>query len=104
MDELDGVEVIDNPERRRFEARLGRKVLGWASYDQTSEIIVFTHTEVSRRWERLGLGSRLVQATLDHVRSQGMQVLSTCPFVSDWINRHPDYDDLVYRPGPGTSY
>ena len=98
MDELTGVEVIDNPERRRFEARKGRKVLGWASYEQTSELIVFTHTRVDRRWEGLGLGGRLVRETLDYVRSQGMHVLSTCPFVTDWINRRPDYQDLVYRP------
>ena len=45
-----------------------------------------------------GLGGRLVRETLDYVRSQGMHVLSTCPFVTDWINRHPDYQDLVYRP------
>lgn len=104
MDQLAGVEVIDNPERRRFEARLGRKVLGCASYDQTSELIIFTHTEVSRRWEGLGLGSWLVRSTLDYVRSQGMKMLSTCPFVTEWISRHPDYDDLVYRPGAGASY
>ena len=59
MDELTGVEVIDNPERRRFEARKGRKVLGWASYEQTSELIVFTHTRVDRRWEGLGLGGNI---------------------------------------------
>ena len=39
-----------------------------------------------------------MRETLDYVRSQGMHVLSTCPFVTDWINRHPDYQDLVYRP------
>ncbi len=98
MDELADVVVVDNPERRRFEARLGRKVIGWASYDQTSELIVFTHTHVNPRWERLGLGSRLVRATLDHIRGQDMQMLSTCPFVNAWIDQHPDYADLLFHP------
>lgn len=98
MDELADVVVVDNPEGRRFEAWLGRKVIGWASYDQTSELIVFTHTHVNPRYERLGLGSRLVRATLDHIRSQDMQMLSTCPFVNAWIEQHPDYADLLYHP------
>lgn len=98
MDDLGDVDVVDNAERRRFEARRGRKVLGWSSYEETSEIIVFTHTEVNPRWEGRGLGSMLVRTTLDHVREQGMKVLPLCPFVSDWMNRHPDYADLRYHP------
>ena len=90
--------VVDNPERRRFEVRQGRRVLGWSAYDQTAEMIVFTHTEVSPRWERRGLGSLLVRTTLDHARAQDMQVLPVCPFVQGWIARHPEYADLVYQP------
>lgn len=90
--------VVDNPERRRFEVRHGRRVLGWSAYDQTAHVLVFTHTEVSPRHERQGLGSLLVRSTLDHARAQGVQVLPLCPFVRGWIDRHPDYADLVYHP------
>ena len=93
--------VVDNPERRRFEVRDGRKVLGWTTYEQTSHLIVFHHTEVKPRYEGLGLGSLLVRTTLDHVRAQEMRVLPLCPFVNGWIERHPDYADLVYRPRAG---
>lgn len=93
------IEVIDNPERERFEVREGRRVIGWAAYQETAQLIVFTHTEVDPAHEGQGIGSQLVRATLDHVRAQGMQVLPMCPFVSAWMNRHPDYDDLRYRPG-----
>ena len=92
--------VVDNPERRRFEVRSGRRVLGWAAYEQTAHMVVFTHTEVSPRWEKRGLGSLLVRTTLDHVRAQEMQVLPACSFVRGWIDRHPEYADLVHRP-PG---
>ena len=91
-------EVVDNPERRRFEVRKGRRVLGWAAYEQTAQMIVFTHTEVKPREEGHGLGSLLVRTTLDHVRAQEMRVLPTCPFVHGWIARHPEYADLVYHP------
>jgi predicted GNAT family acetyltransferase len=42
-----------------------------------------------------GLGSRLVRAALDDVRGKGLQVVPLCPFVRGWIERHPDYADLV---------
>ncbi len=98
MDTFDGHSVVDNPERRRFEVRRGRRVLGWAAYEQTAELLVFTHTEVQPRWEHHGIGSLLVRTTLDHARRIGVQVLPMCPFVRGWIERHPDYADLVYNP------
>lgn len=99
--DLSHLRVVDNPERRRFEVRDGRKVLGWSSYDETAELIVFNHTEVNPRWEGRGIGSVLVRTTLDHVRDQGLRVLPLCPFVRAWIDRHPEYGDLVYTPEQG---
>ena len=100
VDDLRGLKVIDNAERRRFEVRDGRRVLGWSSYDETAELIVFNHTEVNPRWEGRGIGSLLVRTTLDHVRAQRMQVLPLCAFVRAWIDRHPEYADLLYHATP----
>ena len=33
---------------------------------------------------------------LDDVRAQGALVVSLCPFIAGWIDRHADYQDLVY--------
>lgn len=94
--------VVDNAERRRFEVRRGRKVVGWTSYEQTASLIVLTYTEVSPKWEGHGIGSLLVRTMLDHVRAQGMKVLPQCPFVDAWVARHPEYDDLLYGPSQPT--
>ncbi|WP_282004709.1 GNAT family N-acetyltransferase [Propioniciclava sinopodophylli] len=101
--DLERVEVVENPERRRFEVRDGRTVLGWTTFEETSQLVVFHHTEVKPRWEGTGLGSKLVRATLDHVRDQGKTVLPLCSFVDEWIERHPDYADLVYDPSKPSS-
>jgi predicted GNAT family acetyltransferase len=42
-----------------------------------------------------GLGSKLIKEALDDVRAKGRQVLPFCPFVNDYISRHPEYADLV---------
>jgi hypothetical protein len=90
-------QVLDAPERNRYEAVRGGVVLGFAAYQKTAELIVFTHTEVDPSVEGQGVGGALVQGALDHVRSLGLDVLPICPFVHAWMLRHPEYGDLDYR-------
>ena len=89
--------VIDVPERHRFEAVLDGELVGFAAYQKTDELIVFTHTEVDSSLEGQGVGGALVREALDHVRELGLRVLPICPFVQAWMLRHPEYTDLDYR-------
>ena len=41
------------------------------------------------------LGSALVATALDDARSEGLEVVPLCPFVAAFIERHPEYQDLV---------
>ncbi len=45
--------------------------------------------------EGQGVGSDLVRTALDQVREEGLRVVAQCPFVKEWIRRHPDYADLT---------
>jgi predicted GNAT family acetyltransferase len=89
--------VVDVPERQRYEIVRDGATLGYAAYQKTDQLIVFTHTEVDSALEGQGIGGRLVQGALDDVRRQGLSVLPICPFVHAWMARHPDYADLDYR-------
>lgn len=90
-------EVVDNAERQRYEIRRDGQTLGFAAYQKANRLIVFTHTEIEPGVEGQGIGGQLVRAALDDVRSQGIPVLPICPFVQEWMRRHPDYLDLDYR-------
>jgi predicted GNAT family acetyltransferase len=87
--------VRDAPDADRYEIRDGDRLLGVAAYQRRGDEIRFTHTEVNPDAGESGLGSRLVRAALDDVRGKGLQVVPLCPFVRGWIERHPDYADLV---------
>ena len=90
--------VRDAPEAQRYEILDGDEhVLGLAAYERRGETFVFTHTEVDPDAGESGLGSTLVRAALDDVRSRGVRVVALCPFVRGWIERHPEYADLVGR-------
>jgi predicted GNAT family acetyltransferase len=91
--------VQDVPEENRYEIRDGERVLGFAAYERRGDTTVFTHTEVDPDAGQDGLGSTLVRAALDDVRSREGSVLPQCSFVRGWIERHPEYGDLVAGPG-----
>jgi len=96
-------EIRNNPDRMRYEALIDGAVAGFADYLLTDELIVFTHTEVHPAYEGRGAGSALARFALDDVRRDGSRrVLPLCPFIKAWIDRHPDYVDLVH-PVPTTT-
>jgi predicted GNAT family acetyltransferase len=94
----DAVVVADNPERRRFEARLGDEAVGFSAYRLDGDHITFTHTEVDPAVEGRGIGSRLARGVLDDARSRGLAVTVECPFIGAWLRRHEkEYADLRRR-------
>ena len=87
--------MVDNPDERRFELRVGDAVAGFAEYRAGDSVHTFTHTEIDPAYEGKGLGSVLVRGALDQVRARGRGVRPACPFVRSFVERHPDYLDLV---------
>ncbi len=94
------VQVQDAPQQSRYEARRDGQLLGFAAYQKTDELIVFTHTEVDPSLSGQGVGSQLVRGALDDVRGLDLRVLPICPFVQAWMLRHPESGDPDYRRPP----
>ena len=90
------ITVRDNPDEQRFEALDDSgELLAISTYRRYDDRIVFVHTEVDDDAEGQGVGSDLVRTALDQVREEGLRVVAQCPFVKEWIRRHPDYADLT---------
>ena len=93
---MSDVQVTNNEAEKRYEARIGDELAGSAYYDTADDLIVFTHTEVDEEFEGHGVGSALARFALDDVRADGRRrVIARCPFIKGWIDRHPDYQDLL---------
>ena len=55
----------------------------------------FTHTEIGSEYGGQGLGGRLVAGALADVRAGGGRIVATCPFVKSYVEKHPEYQDLL---------
>lgn len=89
------IEIVDNRDEDRYELRIGGELAGIVQYRSRDDRIGLIHTEIDRDFEGQGLASRLIRHTLDDARARGLSVLPYCPFVKDYIRRHPDYLALV---------
>jgi predicted GNAT family acetyltransferase len=88
------IQVIDEPNRQRYEARLGDRVVGFAEYRAVRGRLIMFHTEVDPAFEGRGVGGRLASGALDDIRARGLKVTVKCPFIGAFIQRHPEYQDL----------
>ncbi|HEY6963516.1 MAG TPA: GNAT family N-acetyltransferase [Gaiellaceae bacterium] len=87
--------VRDNPEQSRYEITVDGQLAGFVVYRDGGDTLTMVHTEVDPEWEGQGVGSALVKEALDDVRARGLEIRPTCPFVAEYVKRHPEYGDLV---------
>ena len=88
-------EVRDNQQESRFEVLVDGKVAGVTEYQREGDIVTFTHTEIDSAYEGQGLGGAIARGALDQVRRDGHRVIAKCEFIAGWIDKHPDYQDLL---------
>jgi uncharacterized protein len=89
-------EVVNNRAQHRYELVVEGH-LAATYYEVTDGIMTFIHTEVPPELGGKGVGSALVKGALDQVRAEGLKVVAQCPFVKAYIDKHPDYVDLLQR-------
>jgi len=78
----------------RFEVAVGEDT---AVLEATVDgrVLSIVHTEIPARLRGDGLGDALARAALEYARTRGMMVKPDCVFVAEYVNRHPEYRDLV---------
>jgi predicted GNAT family acetyltransferase len=87
--------VRDDPAGSRYELLLDGVRAGELHYLPTRGPVVLVHTEVAPELEGRGLAGRLIAGALDDLRARGLTLIPACPFVKSYLQRHPEYADLV---------
>jgi predicted GNAT family acetyltransferase len=86
--------VRDNSAQHRFELDADGHI-AFSEYRRANGVLTIMHTEVPKALEGRGIGSGLIRGVLDAARSEGLKVKPVCPFAKAYIERHPEYADLL---------
>lgn len=95
-----GGELTDNTAASRFELPVGDG-LGFVSYRRAAGVLDLWHAEVPAAYAGRGEGSRLARAALELIRSRGERIVPRCPFIANFVARHPEFQDLLADPAAG---
>jgi uncharacterized protein len=87
-------QVRDNKSQRRFELDV-EGALAFANYRLAPGTVIITHTETPAALRGRGIASQLVQSALEMIRADGLKVVAGCGFVVDYLDKHPEFADLV---------
>ncbi len=91
-----GEVAIEHVPGRGFTAEVdGHRIL--LEYRESDGVMTIVHTEVPHALRGRGLAGQLVRAALDHARAAGLKVVPRCSYAAEWLERHPEYGDLVAR-------
>lgn len=65
-------------------------------YDQIApHTLELVHTEVDPKLRGHGVAEALAEAAIEHVRTHGLHIVPSCPYVQRWLTKHPEHRDLV---------
>ena len=86
--------VVDRPDLERYELAVDGEVAILA-YRRRDDRITLSHTEVPEAFRGRGVGGVLARHAFEEARRDGVGVIVKCPFVTAWLRRHREYDDIV---------
>lgn len=87
-------QMTDNPTLRRFELiEEGR--LAFADYRLDGDLLILPHVEADPALRGKGTAGRLMAAVLELARERGWKVRPICGYAAAFIQRHPEFEDLL---------
>ena len=92
---MSDVQVRRNDDEHRYEAYLDGSLAGFAEFRRTADAVEFPHTVTQPEFGGRGVASALARTSLDEAREQGRRVIPSCSFYATWIEKHPEYADLL---------
>ena len=64
-------------------------------YLRRGDTLHLLHTGVPSRFEGQGIAAELTEAVLTEIRAQGLRIAPECSYIARYIERHPEWRQLV---------
>ena len=89
------MDIVNNKKESRFEIAFPDGEYAVLTYRWLKGSMVLMHTLVPAAHRGKGFGDMLVKYVLDYVRAQNLKIIVYCPFVTIYLKKHPEYNDLL---------
>ncbi len=91
--------VDHEPAQERYEAFIDTDgaptSVGYIDYMTEPDTLVLTHTVVHDQFSGRGFAGQLVKYVLDDARATGKKIVPVCSYIQSYLQRHPEYSDIV---------
>lgn len=88
-------EIRHEREAHRFALELDGGCAFITYRERAGRVLDLDHTFVPAASRGSGIASQLTAHALRHARQHGYKVVPSCPFVAAFMERHPEYRDLL---------
>jgi predicted GNAT family acetyltransferase len=89
--------IRNNTINQHFETELEGES-AYIEYRMHNDAIVLMHTWVPPVLEGRGIAAALAKWALEWVKKHKVPLIVYCPYVTAWMKRHPEYNDLLQAP------
>jgi predicted GNAT family acetyltransferase len=86
--------VTNNASAQRYELDVDGQTV-FALYRRTGTTVAIRHVEAPVALRGTGAASRLMQGIMDTARAEGLRITPLCSYAAFWLQRHPEYHDLL---------
>ncbi len=90
--------TIHFPGKQRFELRSGPGEPAVISYRQHEDTVIIEHTYVPERLRGKGIAASITQDALLEARRLGWKIVPDCSYTESYIQRHPEFINLLHKP------
>lgn len=87
-------DVTDNAAAQRYELDVDGQTV-FATYRRDGGTVWIRHVEAPVALRGSGAAGRLMHGIMARVRADGLHVTPLCSYASFWLQRHPEYHDLL---------
>ena len=88
--------VTNNTKQQQFEVHEEGE-LAVLQYRFHDDLLWLMHTEVPKKLEGRGIASVLAHYGLEWAKENRFKVKVVCPFVTIYLKRHPEYNEIVAK-------
>ncbi|NUQ86057.1 MAG: N-acetyltransferase [Anaerolineales bacterium] len=92
--DLEKIQVTHNPAENRFETWIEGE-LSKLDYMEDRDSILMMHVGVHPEHRGQGVAGKLTRVALEYARDKSLRVIPMCTYVRAYINRHPEYAELM---------